>query len=63
MVLSVIWADHFSLEEVQEERPVGTGFMTAMVLAIGKASLHQSIVHTGKEVGAHTFIAEQFIHG
>ena len=55
--------DHLTFKEVQEERPVGSCFMTAMVLTIGEATFHQTIVHTRKEVCTDTLIAEQFIHG
>jgi hypothetical protein len=56
-------SDHFTFKEVKEERPVGTGLMATVVLSVGKATIHQSIVHTREEVSAHSFIAEQFING
>lgn len=59
----LLLADHFTLKEVEEERPVGASFMTAMVLTISKSPLHQTIVHPREEVSTQTFIPEQFIYG
>ena len=56
-------SNYLAFEEVEEEGPVGTCFVTSMMLTIGEASVHQAIVHTWEEVGAHSFIAEQFIDG
>ena len=59
----LITIDDFTLKEVEEEGPVGACFMTAVVLAVGEAALHQAVVHAREEVGADAFVTEQFIDG
>ena len=54
---------HFAFKEVEEEGPVGTCFVAAVVLTIGEAAFHQTVVHTWEEVCAYAFIAQQFIDG
>ena len=61
--LYALLIDHFTLEEIEEERPVGTCLMTAVMLTVGEAPLHQTIVHARKEVGAYALITEQFVDG
>ena len=61
VIILCLLSDHLTLKEVEEERPVGACFMTTVVLTIGEAALHQTIVHAWEEIGAYAFIAEQFI--
>jgi hypothetical protein len=61
-LLVTLLPDHFTFKEVQEERPVGTRFMTTVMLAIGETTFHQTVVHAGEEVGAYAFIAKQLIY-
>ena len=53
---------NFPLKEIKEEWPVRTGFMSSVVLTIGEAALHQTVIHTREEVCAYAFIAKQFIN-
>ena len=52
---------HLTFKEVEEEGPVGTCFMTSVVLTISEAAFHQTVIHTREEVCAYAFIAKQFI--
>ena len=44
---------HFTLKEVEEEGPVGACFVTPVVLTIGEAAFHQTVIHTREEVCAY----------
>ena len=47
MVISrrLLFFNNFALKEVEEEGPVGTCLMAAVVLAVGEATVHQTVVH------------------
>ena len=48
--------DDLAFKEVQEVRPVGAGFVAAVVLAVGQTSIHKAVVHAREQVCAYTLV-------
>ena len=56
------FAHDLTLKEVQEVGPVGACLVTAVVLTVGESAVHQTVVHSGEQVGAYAFVSKQFIY-
>ena len=57
------FAHDLTLKEVQEVGPVGACLVTAVVLTVGQAAVHQTVVHSGEQVCAYALISKKLIYG